>query len=45
MHILDMSEISDSEVNSLLWTKNNLSLALVFITDHKIRRLYENCEI
>ena len=40
-----MSEISKSEVNTLLQTENNLSLALVFVRDHKIRRSYENCEI
>ena len=40
-----MSEISKLEVNTLLQTENNLSLALVFVRDHKIKRLYENCEI
>ena len=40
MSILDMNEIS-----KLLQTENNLSLALVFVRDYKIRRLYENCEI
>ena len=45
MSILDMSEISKSEVDALLQMENNLSLALVIVRDHKIRRLYENCEI
>ena len=45
MSILDMNENSKSEVNTLLWTESNLSLALVLVRDHKIRRLYENCEI
>ena len=40
-----MSEISKSDVNTLLQMENNLSLGLVFERDHKIRRLYENCEI
>ena len=42
MHILDISEIHDSEVNILLQTEDNLSFALVFVRDHKIRMLYEN---
>ena len=45
MSIFDMNEISKSEVNTLLQMENNLSLALVFVRDHKIRRLYEKCEI
>ena len=40
-----MDEISKSEVNTLLQTENNLSLALVFVRDHKIKRLYEMWEI
>ena len=40
-----MNENSISEVNTLLWMENNLSLALVLLRDHKIRRSYENCEI
>ena len=40
-----MSEISISEMNTLLWMENNLSLALVFVRDCNISRLYENCEI
>ena len=45
MCILDISEISKLEVNTLLQTENNLSLALVFVSDHKIKRLGESCEI
>ena len=45
MSILDMNENSKTEVNTVLWMENNLSLALVLVRDHKIRRLYENCEI
>ena len=40
-----MNENSKSEANTLLQIENNLSLALVLVRDHKIRRLYENCEI
>ena len=40
-----MNEISKLEVNTLLQMENNLSLALVFVRNHKIRRLYKNCEI
>ena len=40
-----MNEISKSEVDTLLQTKDNLSLALVFVRDYKIKRLYEKCEI
>ena len=32
-----MSEISKLEVNTLLQTENNLSLALVFVRDHKTK--------
>ena len=39
MLILDMSEISKSEVNTLLQMENNLSLALVFVRDHKIKKV------
>ena len=35
--IFDMNEISKSEVNTLLQMENNLSLALVFVRDHKIK--------
>ena len=40
-----MNEISKSEVNTLSRLENNLSLALVFVRDHKIKRLYERYEI
>ena len=40
-----MNEISKLEVNTLLQMENNLSLALVFVRDYKIKRLYEKCEI
>ena len=40
-----MNEISKSEVNTLLQTENNFSLALVFVRDHEIKRLYEKHEI
>ena len=39
-----MNKISKSEVNTLLQMENNLSLALVFVRDHKMKRLYEKCE-
>ena len=45
MGILNMNEICKSEVNTLLQMESNLNLALVFVRDHKIKRLYENCEI
>ena len=40
-----MNKISKLVVNTLLWTENNLSSALVFVRDHKIKGLYEKCEI
>ena len=40
-----MNEISKLKVNTLLQTENNLSLALVFVRDYKIRMLYENYKI
>ena len=40
-----MNEISKSVVNTLLQMENNLSSALVFVRDHKIKGLYEKCEI
>ena len=39
-----MNEISKLEVNTLLQTENNLSLALVFVRDYKIIKLNEDCE-
>ena len=41
----DMNKISKLVVNTLLQMENNLSLALVFVRDHKIKGLYEKCEI
>ena len=41
----DMNEISKLVVNTLLWMENNLSTALIFVRDHKIKGLYEKCEI
>ena len=35
----DMNEVSKIVVNTLLQTKNNLSSALVFVRDHKIKRI------
>ena len=41
----DKNKISKMVVNTLLQMKNNLSSALVFVRDHKIKGLYEKCEI
>ena len=41
----DMNEISKLVVNTLLLTENNSSSALVFVKGHKIKDLYEKCEI
>ena len=41
----DKNEISKMVVNTLLQMENNLSSALVFVRDHKIKGLYEKCEI
>ena len=35
-----MHEISKSEVYTLLQMENNLSSALVFVRDHKIKKIY-----
>ena len=32
----DMNAINEIVVNTLLWAKNNLRSALVFVRDHKI---------
>ena len=40
-----MNEISKLVVNTLLCMENNLSSALVFVRDNKIKGLYEKCEI
>ena len=41
----DKNGISKMVVNTLLRTENNLSSALVFVRDHKIKGLYEKYEI
>ena len=41
----DKNKISKMVVNTLLQMKNNLSSALVFVRDHKIKELYEKYEI
>ena len=35
--IFDMNEFNEIVVNTLLWTKDNMSSALVFERDYKIR--------
>ena len=40
-----MNGISQLIVDILLWMENNLSSALVFVRNHKIKRLYERCDI
>ena len=34
--LFDMNDINEMKVNTLLWTENNLSSALVFVRDYKI---------
>ena len=41
----DMNEVNKIVVNTLLCMKNNLSSALVFARDYKIRKLNEDCEL
>ena len=36
----DKNKISKMVVNTLLWTENNLSSALVFVRDHNIKGDY-----
>ena len=41
----DKNGISKMIVNTLMQMENILSSALVFVGDHKIKGLYEKCEI